>query len=42
MKQNLNTPGLTATQMWMKLSTQYEIRTTEHLHMLWQNYYDFT
>lgn len=42
MKQNLYAPGLTAAQMWAKLSTQYEIRTVEHLHMLWQEYYDFT
>ena len=41
MKQHLYTPGLTSAQMWNKLSTQYEIRTVEHLHLLWQEFYDF-
>jgi hypothetical protein len=41
MKQHLYTPGLTSAQMWSKLSIQYEIRTVEHLHLLWQEFYDF-
>jgi hypothetical protein len=42
MKQNLYTPGLNAAQMWTKLNFHYQLQTEEHLHLLWQTYYDFT
>jgi hypothetical protein len=42
MKQNLYTPGLNAAQMWTKLNLHYQLHTEEHLHLLWQNYYDFS
>lgn len=42
MKQNLYTPGLNAAQMWAKLNLHYQLQTEEHLHLLWQDYYDFT
>ena len=42
MKQNLYTPGLTSAQMMTELVTQYEVNTEEQLHLLYQEYYDFT
>lgn len=42
MKQNLYTPGLTAADMLRKLNNQYELNTVEQIHLIWQNFYDFT
>jgi hypothetical protein len=40
MKENLYI-CVNATQMWTGLNQQYQLQTEEHLHLLWQNYYDF-
>ena len=42
MKQNLYTPGLTVADMWRKLNNQYELNIVEQIHLIWQNFYDFT
>lgn len=40
MKENLYI-CVNANQMWTRLNQQYQLQTEEHLHLLWQNYYDF-
>jgi hypothetical protein len=30
-----------ANQMWTRLNQQYQLQKEEHLHLIWQNYYDF-
>lgn len=40
MKENLYT-CTTSAQMWTKLNQQYRLQTEEHLHVLWQDYYDY-
>ncbi|EFX75512.1 hypothetical protein DAPPUDRAFT_250138 [Daphnia pulex] len=32
----------TAAAMWTKLDSQYRLRAAENLHLLWQEFYDFS